>query len=623
MSDKLVSLNGLNEIYEFNQFKKIRAFLELCINSAERIFENNILIIEDSYGSELNEFMEIIKSQTNANYLEIDFFKSFMEYIKNYNEEYKEEGGISAEEAYKMEYFNKIDFFLNFDNFNQEGIGNIDGEEKSSDINENSKKNSKDNISKIGNNNIEENEKESNIEKNKDIPKKDNIEKREANKSAEKDHYNKESNNLDIQSKIWEKNKPKVLILKNLALFNKVILEVFENIIRLYEQYIREYYSGLRLTPYVLVIIKNEDDRLPLEIIEKADLIEKIGYPLKIERITIMESIFNKLNIHYIDISALSELVEGWNVKDIKRLIKVAYMKWKILNYLEFKKDENKISENIKESKSNIEDKAKSNIEDKAESNIEDKAESNIEDKAESNIKDKAIEGNKVNLVENKKLSEEKATEEILNDKNEDNKEESQSKQMNNKFTLSKLRKKYKVPFNLEIFKEIINNKEVKPAREEISFELMKYQLNYMDKCGTSPLGDPLFNQFYYMTSIQQPNILNKEFINYRSDNEENVQIKPEFKKEKAMFNLISGNIADITSFTTSQLYQFAAANDYEDLLLVLEKLDSGKMLNESDRKQLAKYPFVLLDKPQTAMSRLINANVKVTKIKKLFKSKV
>ena len=76
-------------------------------------------------------------------------------------------------------------------------------------------------------------------------------------------------------------------------------------------------------------------------------------------------------------------------------------------------------------------------------------------------------------------------------------------------------------------------------------------------------------------------------------------------------------NITDFNSFTTTQFYQFGAVNKFDELIAILEKISTGKMLDELDRNILADYPFILKDDPKKAMVRLTNAKNRIDRIKK------
>ena len=76
--------------------------------------------------------------------------------------------------------------------------------------------------------------------------------------------------------------------------------------------------------------------------------------------------------------------------------------------------------------------------------------------------------------------------------------------------------------------------------------------------------------------------------------------------------------LPEIDSFTSSQLYQYAAATKFEELTSTLEKLDQAKKLDEVDRRVLADYAFILKDPPSRALLKLTNARKTIDRIQKI-----
>ena len=74
-----------------------------------------------------------------------------------------------------------------------------------------------------------------------------------------------------------------------------------------------------------------------------------------------------------------------------------------------------------------------------------------------------------------------------------------------------------------------------------------------------------------------------------------------------------------MSDFMLGQLYENAAFLNYNELILVIDKLDKNEPLEENDRKLLAKYPFVLNDLPRTAQINLEKAKKRVNRIKQAY----
>jgi hypothetical protein len=74
-----------------------------------------------------------------------------------------------------------------------------------------------------------------------------------------------------------------------------------------------------------------------------------------------------------------------------------------------------------------------------------------------------------------------------------------------------------------------------------------------------------------------------------------------------------------MSDFMLSQLYENAAFLNYNELILVIDKLDKKEPLEENDRMLLAKYPFILNYNPKTAQINLEKAKKRVDRIKQAF----
>ena len=66
------------------------------------------------------------------------------------------------------------------------------------------------------------------------------------------------------------------------------------------------------------------------------------------------------------------------------------------------------------------------------------------------------------------------------------------------------------------------------------------------------------------------------------------------------------------------QLYQEAASKSYEDLCIILDKIQKGIVLLPFERLKLADYSFILKYDPNQALKKLNKAKVTVDKFKKI-----
>jgi hypothetical protein len=86
--------------------------------------------------------------------------------------------------------------------------------------------------------------------------------------------------------------------------------------------------------------------------------------------------------------------------------------------------------------------------------------------------------------------------------------------------------------------------------------------------------------------------------------------------KEKIIDQIKSESLSE---FLVNQLYENAASKNYNELLIIIDKLNKREALEDNDRKLLAKYPFVLNDSPNIAQINLEKAKKRVDLIKRAF----
>ncbi len=74
-----------------------------------------------------------------------------------------------------------------------------------------------------------------------------------------------------------------------------------------------------------------------------------------------------------------------------------------------------------------------------------------------------------------------------------------------------------------------------------------------------------------------------------------------------------------ISEFMLNQLYENAASKNYTELVIIVDKLNKKEILEENERKLLAKYPFILNDTPSRAQINLEKAKKRMDHIKRAF----
>jgi hypothetical protein len=74
------------------------------------------------------------------------------------------------------------------------------------------------------------------------------------------------------------------------------------------------------------------------------------------------------------------------------------------------------------------------------------------------------------------------------------------------------------------------------------------------------------------------------------------------------------------SNFMLDQLYENAAAENYNELVIIIDKLAKNEPLEDNDREILAEYPFVLNDNPSRAQINLEKAKKRIDLIKQSFR---
>lgn len=75
----------------------------------------------------------------------------------------------------------------------------------------------------------------------------------------------------------------------------------------------------------------------------------------------------------------------------------------------------------------------------------------------------------------------------------------------------------------------------------------------------------------------------------------------------------------NVSEFMLEQLYENAASKNYNELILIIDKLNKKEPLEENDRKIIAKYPFILNDSPNRAQINLEKAKKRIDLLHQAF----
>jgi len=184
-----------------------------------------------------------------------------------------------------------------------------------------------------------------------------------------------------------------------------------------------------------------------------------------------------------------------------------------------------------------------------------------------------------------------------------------------------------KIVFDISMITNYTEKWEVKDIKQLLKVGIFKHFINSELNETSNEITDILIKLILsgeYIpninTSHSQP--LSESEINDNISHEKIDTIQISNKNEK--IKDIGGFIDDIresriSDFMLNQLYENAASMNYNELLLIIDKLNKKEPLEDNDRKVLAKYPFVLNDSPALAQINLEKAKKRVDLIKQAF----
>ncbi|MGV9172634.1 MAG: hypothetical protein ACOC4M_00365 [Promethearchaeia archaeon] len=178
---------------------------------------------------------------------------------------------------------------------------------------------------------------------------------------------------------------------------------------------------------------------------------------------------------------------------------------------------------------------------------------------------------------------------------------------------------------------EYMDGWEVRDIKNILKMAKLKYQINsdISDESGdlTSLIIDLITSgEFFPISMKTRKNISYSEEKRIRSSGK-NISDRQRQKSNKKEENEegIKSYISSIkeqkhSEFMVNQLYEDAASKNYDDLLLIIERIKNEEPLGENSRKILGKFPFILNDPPKQALIKLEKAKKRIDHIKNLYK---
>lgn len=190
------------------------------------------------------------------------------------------------------------------------------------------------------------------------------------------------------------------------------------------------------------------------------------------------------------------------------------------------------------------------------------------------------------------------------------------------------LEKNSKIVFDVDALVKYTENWEVKDIKQLLKIGIFKQflnsDLNDISNEITQILLD-LVDSGEFLPSFSS-NITKNHQVD--EDGEENQPVKKQIERldddQSNTIKNVDEYVKEIRELRTSefmlnQLYENAAYKNYNELILIIDKIQKKEPLEENDRRLLANYPFILNDPPNKAQIHLEKAKKRVDSIKQAF----
>jgi hypothetical protein len=198
------------------------------------------------------------------------------------------------------------------------------------------------------------------------------------------------------------------------------------------------------------------------------------------------------------------------------------------------------------------------------------------------------------------------------------------------------MEKNPEISFNLETIVEHTEQWEVEEIRQLLKIAILKHYLKSELNTKSNEITDiilELIESGEYIPHYKKGKLLNEKSQTktktiQKSDRKEDSTppgSNHETDAEEGSKAGIQELIRDIreknySEFMLQQLYENAASEHYNELVIIIDKLEKNEPLEPNDRKILSKYPFILNEtKPSRAQIYLENAKKRIDLIKKSY----
>ena len=185
-----------------------------------------------------------------------------------------------------------------------------------------------------------------------------------------------------------------------------------------------------------------------------------------------------------------------------------------------------------------------------------------------------------------------------------------------------------KIVFDIKTLVDFTDNWEIKDINQLLKVGIFKHFLNSELNDSSNEITDGLIDLIESGEFI--PSISHEEAkLDFLNNNVTEIQnpLNKKFMKggETGITVNRSSEILNqikeerFSEFMLNQLYENAVSKNYSELLLIIDKLYKQELLEENDRKLLAKYAFILNDSPKMAQINLEKAKKRIDNLKRAF----
>ena len=185
-----------------------------------------------------------------------------------------------------------------------------------------------------------------------------------------------------------------------------------------------------------------------------------------------------------------------------------------------------------------------------------------------------------------------------------------------------------KIVFDINQILNYTANWEVKDINQLLKVGIFKHYLNSELNETSNEITDILIDLIEsgeYIPSINFKISEISEDIESPEDKMLNITTMPNQKGNEQITITDVSEIVDhirqssTSEFMLNQLYENAASKNYNELVLIIDKLNKNEPLEDNDRKLLGKYAFILNDSPNRAQINLEKAKKRIDQIKQAF----